>query len=91
MEPVYVIAMDAHCTSTDFFITTPSGRLSRRGRTPTTMPDLRKIVQSVRRPRHVVFEEGPLADWMVRGLRPDAEQAVACNPRRNALIAKQGD
>ena len=91
MEPVYVIAMDAHCGSTDFFITTPSGKPSRRGRTPTTMPQLRKVVQSVRRPRHVVFEEGPLADWMVRGLRSDAEQVVACNPRRNALIAKQGD
>ena len=91
MEPVYVIAMDAHCQFTEFFVTTPSGRPSRRGRTPTTMPALRELVRSVPRPRQVVFEEGPLAEWMVRGLLPEAERVVACNPRRNALIAKEGD
>lgn len=91
MEPVYVIAMDAHCQFTEFFITTPGGRSARRGRTPTSMPELRELVRSVPRPRHVLFEEGPLADWMYRGLRPEAERVVACNPRRNALIAKEGD
>jgi transposase len=91
MEPVYVIAMDAHCQFTEFFVTTPSGRPSRRGRTPTTMPALREVVRSVRRPRHVLFEEGPLAEWMLRGLLSEAERVVACNPRRNALIAKEGD
>ena len=91
MEPVYVISMDAHCQFTEYLITTPSGRTSRRGRTPTTLPALREIVQSVPRPRHVVFEEGAIADWMYRGLLPDAERVVSCDPRRNALIAKQGD
>ena len=32
-----------------------------------------------------------MADWIYRGLLADAELVVACNPRRNALIAKQGD
>jgi len=91
MERVYVIAMDTHCQFTEFFVTTPSGRSSQRGRTATTMPALREIVRSVPRPRQVVFEEGPLAEWMVRGLLSEAERVVACNPRRNALIAKEGD
>lgn len=91
MEPVYVISMDTHCKCTEFFISTPSGKPSRRGRTPTTLPALREIVQSVRRPRHVVFEEGQLAEWIYRGLLCDAECVVSCDPRRNALIAKQGD
>lgn len=81
MEPVYVIAMKAHCQFTGVFVTTPRGRPSRRGRTPTTMPALREIVRNVPRPRQVVFEEGPLAEWMVRGLLPEAERVVACNPR----------
>lgn len=91
MEPVYVIAMDAHCPFTEFFVSAPSGRSARRGRVPTTLPALRRVVRNVPRPRQVVFEEGPLADWMVRGLQSEAERVVACNPRRNALIAKEGD
>ena len=91
MEPVYVIAMDVHCGFTEFFVTTPSGRASRHGQTPTTLPALLELVRSVPRPRQVVFEEGPLADWLVRGLQPEAERVVACNPRRNALIAREGD
>lgn len=41
MKPAYVIAMDAHCRFTEFYVTTPSGRPARRGRTPTTLPTLR--------------------------------------------------
>ena len=29
MKPAYVIAMDAHCRFTEFYVTTPSGRLAR--------------------------------------------------------------
>lgn len=91
MQPVYVIAMDVHCEFTEFFISTPHGRRARRGRAPTTLPALRELVQGVPQPRQVVFEEGPLADWLLRGLQPDAQHVEACNPRRNALIAKEGD
>ena len=62
--------MDAYCQFTELFISPPSGRTSRRGKTPITLPALREIIQSVRRPRHVVFEEGRLTDWMFAGKAP---------------------
>ena len=45
----------------------------------------------MRRPRTLTFEEGPLADWLARTLRPHVERVIVCDPRRNALIAKSGD
>jgi transposase len=39
----------------------------------------------------LTFEEGPLADWLARNLRPHVERLIVCEPRRNALIAKESD
>jgi len=87
----HVIAMDTHCQFVEYVVLTPSGRITSRGRCATTIPELVSVIEAVRRPREVVFEEGPLADWLVRGLRPHADQVTSCNPRRNALIAKESD
>ena len=87
----HIIAMDTHCQFVEFVVMTESGRIADRGKCSTTIPELVRVVESVRRPREVVFEEGPLADWLIRALRPHADQVVACNPRRNALIARESD
>lgn len=39
----------------------------------------------------VVIEEGPLADWLYRGLGERGETVVVCDPRRNHLVAKDSD
>jgi transposase len=91
MSGTYVIPLDTHCQSTEFRVMSPSGRFIRAGRCPTTIPALTELLTSVRRPRHVVLEEGPLADWLLRNLRPHADEVVVCDPRRNALIAKESD
>lgn len=91
MRSRHIIAMDTHCQFVEYVVMTESGRRSDRGRCGTTIPELVKVIEGVRRPREVVFEEGPLADWLIRELRPHAEAVVACNPRRNALIAKESD
>jgi transposase len=43
------------------------------------------------RSRLLTFEEGPLADWLARNLRPHVERLIVCEPRRNAYVAKEGD
>jgi transposase len=91
MKRMHIIPLDTHCKFTEFGVMTESGRLTRRGHCPTTIPDLVEVLQAVPGPRHVVFEEGPLADWLVRHLTPHADQVVACDPRRNHLIAKDSD
>lgn len=91
MPGVYTIGADTHCGSTEFAVLSPTGRLIRRERCPTTIPDLYGILSSVRRPRATIIEEGPLADWLFRGLGDRGETVVVCDPRRNHLIAKDSD
>ncbi len=91
MERVYIIALDTHCAFTEVGVLTPGGRMRERGRCPTTIPALAEIVGRVPRPRAVVLEEGPLADWIARGLNKYADDVVVCDPRRNHLIAKDSD
>jgi transposase len=49
------------------------------------------VIRPIRRPRVVVIEEGPLADWLLRGLSTRGETVLVCDPRRNHLIAKGSD
>ncbi len=91
MKQTYIIALDTHCTFTEIGVMGPSGRMTRRWRCPTTIPDLRDRVVCVRGRREVVLEEGPLADWIARGLKPVVQAVTVCDPRRNHLIAKESD
>lgn len=91
MERVYVIALDTHCSFTEVGVLTPGGRVRQRGRCPTTVPALIEEVERVPRPRAIVFEEGPLADWIARELGGHADDLAVCDPRRNHLIAKESD
>lgn len=91
MQSVHIIALDTHCKSTEYGVMTRSGRLKERGHCATTVPALKAIIESVPPPRHVVFEEGPLADWLWRHLRELADDVVVSDPRRNRLIAEDGD
>jgi transposase len=63
----------------------------KRDRCGTTIPELLEMIESVRRPRRLVFEEGPLADWLYRQLGAAADEIVVSEPRRNRLIAAEGD
>lgn len=91
MQPRHIIALDTHCTFTQAAILTETGRVVGQARVATNVAALRRVIEAVKRPRHVVLEEGPLADWLVRELRACADVVVACDPRRNAHIAKDGD
>jgi transposase len=49
------------------------------------------LLQEIAKPRRLVIEEGPMADWLWRNLRTRVEEMVVCEPRRNRLIAEGGD
>jgi len=91
MESSYVIAIDVHSYSCHAVSLTPRGRRREECSLPTRVPALRAFVQATPRPRRVVFEEGPLAGWLYRNLRHDADEVSVADPRRNAYIAKDGD
>jgi hypothetical protein len=68
-----------------------SDKIIERTRCETTIPAIVEALETVRRPRVLTFEEGPLAGWLARNLRPHVERLIVCEPRRNHLIAKDGD
>jgi transposase len=91
MRREHVIALDVHCQFTEIAVLTAGGRISKREQCPTSIPALAEAITSVRRPRDLVFEEGPLADWLLRNLGEHVDAVTVCDPRRNHLIAKDSD
>lgn len=90
MAQVY-IALDTHCSTTDMAVVTARGKVIKQDRCMTTIPALWAAITSVPGRRSVTFEEGPLAGWLARQLRPAVDELLVCDPRRNALIAKDSD
>jgi len=91
MRKVHVIAMDTHSQTTDMCIKTRANGPGKHYRVKTTIPEIAAVIQQVPGPRELVLEEGPLADWLLRNLSEHVDKAQACDPRKNALIAKDGD
>lgn len=90
MRRSYCIGLDVHARFCEFVVATPTGRIVDSGSVATSIPELAQVVRSVRKPRWLVLEEGPLADWLYRQLSSQAEVTV-CDPRRNRLIWQDGD
>lgn len=91
MRQSYCIAMDVHSRTTELVVGTPGGRIRDQCSRRTTIPDLTEVIKTVPRPRTVVMEEGPMADWLCRHLRQAADDVIVCDPRRNHLVANDGD
>lgn len=91
MRTEYLITLDTHARTTDACVMTGKGKLVRREHLATAIPPLRELIEAIPRPRCLAFEEGPMAGWLYRNLKPSVDEVVVCDPRRNALIAKDGD
>lgn len=85
------IALDVHSSFCEGGYVDQAGRARDGWRTPTAIPPLVEAIERVPRPRSLVIEEGPLADWLARNLRGHVDELVVADPHRNALIAKGGD
>ncbi len=80
------VALDVHQASTAASVRDQSGRVVRRGILETTPADLIGFVSSIRRPVHLAFEEGTLAQWLHDLLREHVDDLIVCDPRQNALL-----
>ena len=85
------IAVDVHSSFCEGGYVDHAGRERDAWRVATAVPALVEAVERCPRPRSLVIEEGPLADWLARNLRPHVDELVVADPYRNALIAKEGD
>ncbi len=91
MARMHYIGIDVHCQFCEGGVIDHSGRQRGRFKVATAIPPLIEAVERVPRPRTLVIEEGPLADWLQRHLSPCVDEMVVCDPYRNALVAKDGD
>lgn len=91
MKRDHFIGMDVHSQFCELAVLTAAGQLVRRERCPTTILALRGVLEAVPRPRRLVIEEGPLAGWLWRNLQTVVDTLVVSEPRRNRLIAQEGD
>ena len=91
MRKVHFIAMDTHGQSTNICVKTRANVPGKHSQVVTTIPAIRAVIAQVPRPRNLTFEEGPMADWLWRNLKDDVDLAMVCDPRKNALICKDGD
>lgn len=87
----YWMSLDVHSRFCEFAAATPGGRIIDHRQVATSIPVLIKAIRSVRRPRALVFEEGPMAGWLNRNLSQEVNQLIVCDPRRNHLVARDGD
>lgn len=91
MKRGYYIGLDAHSRSCDFAVVRENGKLVKRVACRTAIDLLAGFLETIPRPRYLVFEEGPMADWLWRNLRGCVDDVTVCDPFRNALIAKEGE
>lgn len=91
MKRGHYIGLDTHAAATELAAVNAAGELMRKASCATNIPTLTALLRSIPRPRFVVFEEGPLAGWLYRHLRDEADELVVCEPRRNRLVAADGD
>jgi transposase len=85
----YHIGADVDSRITE--LTVLGGRTPRHFTVPTTIPPLLEVLRSLPHRKVLVVEEGPMADWLYRNLRPVVDEMVICDPRRNKLICQDGD
>jgi len=91
MKRSHFIGVDVHCRFSEVAVIDSAGAIVSRAQCRTNIPALILELEKVARPRRVVIEEGPLADWLLRNLQSHVDGMVVCNPRRNRLIAQEGD
>lgn len=85
------MSLDVHSRSCEFAAANGGGRIIERRSVATAIPPLLELVRSIRRPRALVLEEGPMSGWLSRNLAGEVDKLIVCDPRRNHLIARDGD
>jgi transposase len=84
-----VVGIDTHIATCDFYAVTSGGKVVSEGSFETSAKAFRELVGRLKDKEIVlVFEQGPLSDWIRRILRPHGCRIVVSETRRNRWIAQ---
>ena len=86
----YYIGADVHSNSTELAIE-KRGKIVARYSVPTSIPAIINVLDSLQGKKYLAVEEGPMSGWLYRNLNEKLEQFISSDPRRNKLIASDGD
>ena len=86
----YYIGMDVHCNNTELAVE-KGHKIVERYSVPTTIPAIVEVLESLSGKKHLAMEEGPMAGWLYRNLFDKVDCLIVSDPRRNRLIASEGD
>ncbi|MHC4258340.1 MAG: IS110 family transposase [Planctomycetota bacterium] len=86
----YYIGADVHSNSTELAIEN-RGKIVARYSVPTSIPAIANILDAFQGEKYIAVEEGPMSGWLYRNLSNKVDDFISSDPRRNKLIASDGD
>ena len=86
----YYIGADVHSNNTELAIE-KRGEIVARYSVPTSIPAIVNVLDSLHGKKYLAVEEGPMSGWLYRNLNGKLDQFISSDPRRNKLIASDGD
>src|SRR5215831_5611704 len=87
---VKYIGMDVHKEAIVIAVLNDGGKLVMESIVATKASSILQFIHGVRGELHVTWEEGTWAAWLYDLLKPQVQQVLVCDPRRNALL-KEGN
>ena len=87
---VYYIGADVHSKFTEIAIEY-NGNIIQREMVRTTVSDILEVLSSLNGKKFMAIEEGTMADWLYRNIKPHVDDFIVSDPRRNKLIASDGE
>jgi transposase len=90
-EAMKTVTLDVHTERTQLCVSLPTGEVVLEKVIATKGEVLRREIGAIDGPKRVVLENGPWAALVVDAVREVADEVVACDPTRNALIARAED
>jgi transposase len=86
----YYIGADVHSNSTELAIEN-RGKIVARYSVPTSIPAIANVLNMFQGKKYMAIEEGPMSGWLYRNLSNKVDDFISSDPRRNKLIASDGD
>ena len=85
---VKYIGMDVHKEAIVIAVLSDGGKLVMESIIETKASSLLQFIHGLRGELHVTWEEGTWAAWLYDLLKPQVQQMLVCDPRRNARTRK---
>ena len=80
------MGMDVHQATTVVVVLDSEGKQILETIVATEAAAILRLIQSLRRPLHVTFEETTQAAWLYEVVRTFVAEVIVCGPRRNKLL-----